>query len=201
MILDTWSPWLLLPPSTKMERWHTDVQQSWLYAICYHDILVTKLAPYFRIVPRSRSFSSTEEELSQRDTQRNGCSRTETPPRRGTSSHNFTNRNRLKPNTPISLPSTTTVTMTTTVKEDNFKAKQSKRIPKSLTVNLQGDNDVWVERWKRSKNGRRRSYFQSIKTDGCSWDEPSTGASHMILADEVLNYPLLAKYEVKPRPA
>ena len=71
-------------------------------------------------------------------------------------------------------------------------------MPKHLTSNLQGDNDIWVEaivHYSRTKT--RRRFFQSVTTGVVVWDEPPSGASHLILHDEIAQFgPELNKYLV-----
>ena len=79
-----------------------------------------------------------------------------------------------------------------------YQCQQSKHMPKRLTSKLQGDKDVWVEaiaHYTRTKTSR--SYFQSVTTGVLVWDEPPSGASHVILQDEIPQFgPELKKYLV-----
>lgn len=83
-------------------------------------------------------------------------------------------------------------------KSSKYQCKQSKHMPKRLTSKLQGDNDVWVEAityYTRTKTSRH--YFQSVTTGVLVWDEPPSGASHVILQDEIPQFgPELKKYLV-----
>lgn len=55
--------------------------------------------------------------------------------------------------------------------------------------------DVWVERKVNcTSTGKWRSYFQSVRTGTCAWDEPPSGASHVVYANMVSCYPQLALY-------
>ena len=83
--------------------------------------------------------------------------------------------------------------------KDNFQPKQSKHMPKDVQ-NLKGDGDQWVERFVYDNKGRKRAFFQSVKTDECHWDEPPTGASRLIFASELHKYPSLAKYRSASAP-
>jgi hypothetical protein len=67
-----------------------------------------------------------------------------------------------------------------------YQCRRAKGLPKRLTTALKGDNDVWVERIVRvGKKARKRSIFQSIRTNVVVWDEPPTGASFLILENEI----------------
>jgi hypothetical protein len=77
-----------------------------------------------------------------------------------------------------------------------YQCRRAKGLPKRLTTALKGDDDVWVERIVRvGKKARKRSIFQSIRTDKVVWDEPPSGASLIILESEIpLFGPTLQKY-------
>jgi hypothetical protein len=95
----------------------------------------------------------------------------------------------------ISIMTTTTTipTATTAVpvpssssSPPTYQCRRAKGLPKRLTTALEGDNDVWVERIVRvGKKARKRSIFQSIRTDLVVWDEPPSGASFIILENEI----------------
>ena len=83
---------------------------------------------------------------------------------------------------------TTTPTTTTTSNNisnntpsiiDTYKPKKSKKISKSLQ-NVPHDNDIWVEGEHVFAQNDRRTYFRSIHTTSLFWDEPPSGASHVV---------------------
>eukprot|EP00545_Synedropsis_sp_CCMP1620_P004605 CAMPEP_0119025280 /NCGR_PEP_ID=MMETSP1176-20130426/33450_1 /TAXON_ID=265551 /ORGANISM="Synedropsis recta cf, Strain CCMP1620" /LENGTH=92 /DNA_ID=CAMNT_0006980781 /DNA_START=190 /DNA_END=468 /DNA_ORIENTATION=+ len=84
-------------------------------------------------------------------------------------------------------------------KTNDYQPKQSKHLPKVLKE-VPGDGDMWVERVVYDDKGRKRSFFQSVKTDHCVWDEPPSGASRLVLATDVPKYPFLQKYRSAPPP-
>ena len=68
-------------------------------------------------------------------------------------------------------------------------AKKSKITKRANLGNLakEGDGDVWVEKLFRSKkSGKLRIYFVSMATGRRSRDEPPTGASRVIYAEDML---------------
>lgn len=81
--------------------------------------------------------------------------------------------------------------------KDNFQPRQSAHMPKSVQ-NLKGDGDLWVERFVYDNKGRKRAFFQSVKTDECHWDEPPSGASRLVLTSDLYKYPALEKYRSTP---
>jgi len=56
----------------------------------------------------------------------------------------------------------------------SYTPKKSNRMPREIQ-NLKGDGDLWVERIVHDDQGHKRSFFQSVRTDLCKWDEPPTG--------------------------
>lgn len=52
-----------------------------------------------------------------------------------------------------------------------------------------GDGDIWVEKKRRIRHGFERSYFRSVKTERCQWEEPPTGASHVIYMQQLAKCP------------
>ena len=67
----------------------------------------------------------------------------------------------------------------TTVTDDTYKPKKSKKISKALQ-NIPHDNDIWVEGEHVFAKNDRRTYFRSIHTTSLFWDEPPSGASHVL---------------------
>jgi len=60
-------------------------------------------------------------------------------------------------------------------KGDNYTPKKSSSMPKQFQ-NLKGDGDLWIERLAYDGQGYyKRSFFQSVRSDHCEWDEPPTG--------------------------
>jgi hypothetical protein len=62
---------------------------------------------------------------------------------------------------------------------------------------LDGDGDCWVERRIKIK-GKEKSYFRSVLTDECCWNEPPNGASFTVFRDELEFYPFLKDFALKP---
>jgi len=65
-------------------------------------------------------------------------------------------------------------------------------------LSLDGDGDVWVERRAKIKDGKHRSFFRSVRTNDCVWDEPPTGASFTVFLNELDMYPFLREFAVGP---
>lgn len=55
-------------------------------------------------------------------------------------------------------------------------------------VKIVHDGDLWVEKKRRLRNGRERSFFRSVKTKRCR-SEPPTGASLVVYLCEIHKYP------------
>lgn len=51
------------------------------------------------------------------------------------------------------------------------------------------DGDIWVEKKRRVRDGSERSYFRSVKTERCQWEEPPTGASLVIYIQQLSKCP------------
>jgi hypothetical protein len=84
-------------------------------------------------------------------------------------------------------------------KTNEYQPKQAKRLPKNLKE-MEGDGDLWIERCVYDDQGRKRSFYQAVKSEKCVWDEPPSGASRIILATDVSKYPFLKKYRSAPPP-
>jgi len=63
----------------------------------------------------------------------------------------------------------------------------SRKMKKEIgTPTGDGDGDTWTEYVviADKESGRLRSFFRSHLTNKCIWDEPPSGASHIVLVDE-----------------
>lgn len=71
----------------------------------------------------------------------------------------------------------------------NF-SKQSKRVLRSKKLQqITSDGDVWYERrMKNKKTGKKKSWFVSANTGEHVKDEPPSGASCVVYADDYTNY-------------
>mmetsp|Transcript_8112 Transcript_8112/g.12038 ORF Transcript_8112/g.12038 Transcript_8112/m.12038 type:complete len:123 (-) Transcript_8112:1715-2083(-) len=70
--------------------------------------------------------------------------------------------------------------------EKEFEPKQSKNVSDSSEG---GDGDTWIEAITQVReNGNQfRSYFYSKKTQERVWDEPPSGASNVVFADDIMH--------------
>jgi hypothetical protein len=71
-------------------------------------------------------------------------------------------------------------------KKDTFVPRQSKRMARR---NIVPDGDIWVEKKRRVRNGSKMSYFHSVKTGRCQWNEPPTGASIVVYIQQLPRCP------------
>lgn len=88
------------------------------------------------------------------------------------------------------LPPATTTFDTETVCSDMSQfSRQSKRVLKSKKLQqITSDGDVWYERiMKSKKTGKTKSCFVSSNTGVHVLDEPPSGASRVVYADEYMN--------------
>ena len=63
---------------------------------------------------------------------------------------------------------------------------------------LEVDNDIWVERFYRSKKGHTVSFFRSYKTRRCVALEPPSGSSMIVFWNELPKYPCLQEFAREP---
>jgi hypothetical protein len=71
---------------------------------------------------------------------------------------------------------------------DTYQPKKSTKISKKLQ-NIAFDNDIWVECVHVFSAKERRTYFRSVNTNGLYWDEPPSGATHVMSRAELKNHP------------
>lgn len=50
----------------------------------------------------------------------------------------------------------------------------------------------------KGKGEQYKSYFRSVRTDDCVWNEVPTGASFVVFHDELDLYPFLKDFALKP---
>lgn len=79
----------------------------------------------------------------------------------------------------------------------NEKLKRSSTTISYKGPKVDGDGDVWIERRVKIK-GVEKSYFRSVLTDECCWNEPPNGASYTVFQDELELYPFLKDFALKP---
>lgn len=85
-------------------------------------------------------------------------------------------------------------------KPTKYQPKQNQKIASNLQ-NLKGDGDIWLERFAYDDEGTKRSFFQSVKKNVCVWDEPPSGASNIVLAEDVAKMPHFKNYRSVPPPS
>ena len=81
-------------------------------------------------------------------------------------------------------------TKATSTSSDQFVPKKSKKTA-GIDKQIVADGDTWVERKVILGEGKSdsRSYFISLNTNRRVWDEPPSGASHVIVIGD-RNYPM-----------
>jgi hypothetical protein len=75
--------------------------------------------------------------------------------------------------------------------DENYSPRKSRKMSRKMKKEIgtptgDGDGDTWTEYVviTDKKSGRLRSSFRSHLTNKCIWDEPPSGASHIVLVYE-----------------
>lgn len=72
--------------------------------------------------------------------------------------------------------------------DDMYQPKKSTKISKKLQ-SVSHDNDIWLEGEHVFSAKDRRPYFRSLKTNSLFWDEPPSGATHVLRRAQLENHP------------